>query len=247
MERINDAEYTETYIASDYYKDKRLDSITIDNFLSEEELLEFEKAAYSSDALVKEDKSMAPMMKKIYGESASDVTAYYHLYASFYTNPAWKNLVEIIQPKLEKQFGPSIRASHIHMLDSRHPYGVHTDAEQPNLVLAPEPAWTLIIPIDSCESKTYVFNERSNQKDIMEFVRVNNIQPKEYSISDEVFQEDFAPLHSKEIFRYLTPETTFTWKRGSCFAADRFKFHCSDNYLNKGIKSKRAIILWTSK
>ena len=245
-QHFTQTEYTDRFLNDEFYKSTLLKSQTYENWLSDEELDIIEQAAQTYDIDYTHDVSMAPSAQQI---GMNDYTsAHYYKFASFYTNPAWQHLVDIIQPKLEATFGENIRASHIHVLDSRFPYGLHNDAEQPNLLLAPEPAWTLIIPLADYPSKTYVFNERSNMKSPMAWVEKYNIQPLEdYSISRELYEKDFAPLTDYVVFKYLTVETTFQWKRGSCFAADRFKYHCSDNYYNHGIRGKRAIIMWTSK
>lgn len=246
--RINDIEYKQKYIDSKHYVNNVYQSKIIDNFLSNSELAEFEKAASSDHIYYVKDVSMAPPAKKLFGQSEEDhVTAHYYIFASFYDNPAWSHLVDILQPKLEQAFGSNIFASHIHVLESHFPYGLHNDAEQPNMIIAPEPAWTLIIPLDDYPSKTYVFNERSGFKDPRTWANHYNISPAEYGcIDDETFSKDFDPITDPDMLKYLTVESIFHWKKGSCFAADRYRYHCSDNFYNHGINCKRAIIMWTS-
>jgi len=246
FERLEDKEYLEKYIYSDYYKNSIFDSKIIDNFLSDSELHEFEKAAASDKVLYGHDTCMAPLALKFMGDT-NHTTAHYYVFDNFYNKPEWKPLVDILQPKLEATFGSGVKASHIHVLDSRFPYGLHNDAEQPNMVIAPNPAWTLIIPFEDYDSQTYVFNERSGHKDPWSWIRANDIKPNElYSIDDDTYKRDFYPLTGYEVFQYLTVESVYKWKKGSCFSADRYRYHCSDNYLNHGITSKKAIIVWTS-
>ena len=246
--RIADTEYKQKYIDSEHYASNVYQSKIIDNFLSDSELAEFEKAAKSDNIYYVKDVSMAPLAKKLFNQDEEEhVTAHYHIFASFYDNPAWAHLVDILQPKLEEAFGNNIFASHIHVLESHFPYGLHNDAEQPNMIIAPDPAWTLIIPLDDYPSKTYVFNERSGFKDPCQWANHYNISPTEYNcVDDETFSRDFAPIAEPDILKYLTVESTFQWKKGSCFAADRYRYHCSDNFYNHGISHKRAIIMWTS-
>jgi len=249
-ERLNSEEYSEKYLQGEYYEQKKFENRIVDNFLTDQELEEFWKASQCGETYDKKDTSMAPLAEKLFGQDPSThTTANYHIFDNFYNNPNWSHLVDIIQPKLEKEFGSNIRASHIHVLDSWFPYGLHNDAEQPNMKLAPEPAWTLIIPFDTCESTTYVFNERSGFKDPMQFAKHYNVESHDLQtigLTQEQFDTDFAPITDPINLSYLTIETKFKWKRGSCFAADRFKYHCSSNFLNQGIKNKKAIILWTS-
>lgn len=232
-------DYQEQFLNNDYYKDTRFDSITVENFLSDSELLAFEKASQSSSITHVHDQHAPQHVETV---------ANYWIFQNFYTDPVWEHLVDIIQPKLQAHFGDDIMASHIHILDSKFPYGVHNDAEQTSLEIAPDPAWTIIIPLDDYESKTYVFNERSHYKDPISMAEALGIEPYDTpAVDEETFQKDFHPYTGLNVLQYLTVETTFKWKKGSCFAADRFKYHCSDNYYNHGLDGKRAIIIWTSK
>lgn len=245
-DRLADDEYLKRYIHNDYYKNTLFNSRTIDNFLSTAELDVFDNATKSNSIYYEHDLSM----KKLAAEKLNSdnlTTAHYYIFDRFYDKPDWDPLVDILQPKLEAVFGPGVKASHIHVLESHTPYGLHNDAEQSNMIIAPNPAWTLIIPFDNYDSRTYVFNERSGHKDPWEWIYKNNIQPNDtYAIDYDTYMRDFYPLTDYEVFKYLTIDSVFKWEKGSCFAADRFRYHCSDNYLNHGVTSKKAIIIWTS-
>ena len=249
-ERLTEEEYRKKYLQGEYYEQTKFENRTIDNFLTDQELEIFWEASQCGKTHDKKDTSMKPLAELLYGQDPSThTTANYYIFGDFYDSPKWNHLVEIIQPKLEATFGDNIIASHIHVLDSHFPYGLHNDAEQPNMKLAPDPAWTLIIPFDTCDSRTYVFNERSGFKDPMQFAKHYNVESHDLQttgLTQEQFDKDFAPITDLTNLGYLTTDTQFEWKRGSCFAADRFKYHCSSNFLNAGIKNKRAIILWTS-
>lgn len=250
MERpyLTDQQYRERYLNDDYHKEKCMESVIVEDFFNDDEIAAFEQALNSPElnrVHDKTDPNMFSLLKQQYGEEMP-TTAYYLGYKEFYSLPDWKHLVDIIQPKLDKHLGEGLYASHIHVLDSYVPYGMHTDAEQANLELAPVPAWTLIIPFDDYDSSTYVFDQRSNLKEPWDWIQQTNQEPGEYSITHEQWQKDFAPFSDYELFRYLTVESEFKWRKGSMFAADRFRFHTSDNYLNHGLRNKRALILWTS-
>lgn len=245
---IDYSEYKQKYLDSDSYKNDIFESKIYENFLNDEELDQFEQATESESIHFVHDTCMAAEANKLFGEDEeSHTTAKYYIYNRFYDNPAWKDLVDILQPKLDQTFGMGIRASHIHVLESHFPYGLHNDADQASIAIAPKPAWTLIIPFDDYPSKTYVFNERSGYKDPWSWIHADGIQPNEdYCLDKETFAKDFEPMTDYELMRYLTVESTFPWRRGSCFAADRYRYHCSDNYYNHGIRTKKAIIVWTS-
>ena len=75
-----------------------------------------------------------------------------------------KGLKEILHNRIQAWLGPDVYIPHCHVLDSHYPYGIHTDAQQAGFTFAPHPAWTVIIPLEDYNSKTYVFNEPSVQK-----------------------------------------------------------------------------------
>lgn len=239
-------DYKEKFLDSDYHKSTRFDSIIVDNFMNDDELSAFEEAAKSEHIFHVVDNCMEDTVEDLCG-FRPELTANYFIYEKFYENPVWSHLVDIIQPKLEEHLGDGLYASHIHILDSYVPYGIHSDSEQPNLELAPYPAWTLIVPFDDYPSKTYQFEQRSSHKGPWDWVHAEKIEPfDDYSIDRETWEKDFAPLTDYEIFKYLSVECTFEWKKGAMFAADRFRFHSSDNYFNHGIRNKKALIMWTS-
>ena len=55
----------------------------------------------------------------------------------------------------------------------------------------------------------------------------------------------FSHVPGNDPLDWLTIEDIFKWKKGAMFAADRFKFHTSDNFIANGVASKRALIAWT--
>ena len=65
------------------------------------------------------------------------------------------------------------------------------------------------------------------------------------AVSGEVYHRDFRGLAAKDILYHLTVDAVFEWKKGSLFAADRFKYHSSCNYINQGVTYKKAIVCWT--
>lgn len=161
---------------------------------------------------------------------------------------AFERVNEILRPKINENFGSDLIVNQSHILHSFYPYGVHTDVLAGGFDLTGpyEPAWTLLIPLDNFDSHTILFEEECVElKEVQQWVEKYNIQPK-YNISDEQYQKYFTH-HYKPHLDYLTIEEIFPWQgnKGTCFAASRKKFHCSDNYLDK-TTTKRAIIMWTS-
>ena len=222
---------TQNYLDS---RTRQFPSMMKDAFLSEEEIEIFNyywthpKRSYFIDTSMPVEK-----------------TAEYNIFSDLYTNPWWAGLKEILVPKVQAWLGDDVYIPHCHVLDSYYPYGIHTDAQQPGFEHAPYPAWTIIIPLENYNSKTYVFNEQSIYKSPE--LDTNLVESETMHVSEEVYQKDFAGLFTpREHLKRLTIDGTYPWKSGRAICSDRYKFHSSDNYYNYGIKNKRAIIMWTT-
>ena len=100
-----------------------------------------------------------------------------------------------------------------------------------------------IIPLlmgTSGAGKPFDFN---CDKDINDYIKkMPHYNPPR--IDAETYRKYFSHIPA-DVFNWLTIEDIFKWKKGSMFAAARFKFHTSDNFLANGIPSKRALIAWT--
>jgi hypothetical protein len=94
------------------------------------------------------------------------------------------------------------------------------------------------------DSHTIVFNEQDEVK-VPEAYFKKTTPFDKHTINQETYQKYFSHV-PYDSFRWLSIEDIFKWEKGSLFAASRFKFHTSDNFLANGVKNKRAIIAWTS-
>ena len=84
-ERMSEDEYKSTYIESDYYKDTQFDSLTIDNWLNDDELKIFKDAGYSEDSFKVRDTAMAPLAKFHYDQDPEEhLTANYMIFRWLY-------------------------------------------------------------------------------------------------------------------------------------------------------------------
>jgi hypothetical protein len=213
-----------------------IDTRTIENFLSNEELDLIEKHILSTDD-IHYNYNPGNFGGQVYSGT---------YYIIRYYEP--KNLIvkNILQPKLEKFLHPDLKIQQIHIFDCFDPYNVHSDIDSGGPILedAPNHAWTLIVPLYDVDSHTIVFNEGSEIKQPAVYISETDPNPS-YSIDDETYKKYFSHI-PKHYFKYLTVESIFPWKRGSLFAANRYKFHTSDNFLANGVKNKKALIAWTS-
>ena len=149
-------------------------------------------------------------------------------------------------PKFQEHFHPELFIQQIHILDSIDPYRVHSDVESGYLQSSTPTthAWTFIIPLEDYNSHTIVFNEGSETKDVGEYTKTT--QPYDYAtVDDETYHKYFTHI-PRGLLQWLTVDQIFKWKKGAMFAAPRFRFHTSDNFLANGLTRKQAIVAWTS-
>lgn len=171
-------------------------------------------------------------------------SANYHIF-----NPAdsnYQDVMAILMPKFQEHFHPELFIQQIHILDSIDPYRVHSDVESGYLQSSTPTthAWTFIIPLEDYNSHTIVFNEGSETKDVGEYIKAT--QPYDYAtVDDETYDKYFTHI-PRDLLQWLTVDQIFKWKKGAMFAAPRFRFHTSDNFLANGLTRKQAIVAWTS-
>jgi hypothetical protein len=160
----------------------------------------------------------------------------------FWDYHACSEVESVISPKLEKILNKKILVTEAHLLESRIPYLIHTDFVHDNRGLIPD--YTVLIPLDTYDSITVCFNEWGEGYNDFEIYKQNQPQPTNLKIEPKFCAERLSHLHPKDL-KYLSIHETFKWNKGSVFAMDRRYFHCSDNFLKRGLKEKRALVLWT--
>jgi hypothetical protein len=160
----------------------------------------------------------------------------------FWDYHAHPEIQEILTPKLEALLQKKLIVTDAHTLESNIPYLIHTDVVHNNRGLTPE--YTIIIPLETYNSITICFNEWAEESNDFEMFKQNYQGEKKLRMDPKFCASRLSHLHPKDLM-YLTLHDTFEWVKGSVFAMDRRYFHCSDNFLRRGLDQKRAIILWT--
>jgi hypothetical protein len=212
-----------------------INTFTVEKFLDDTEIDTIENHVMKSD-----------LVHLNYNPSVQGGEVFSGTYYLFdYYDVKNKIVSDILQPKLNKFFPSNLHIQQIHIFDSVDPYNIHSDVDSAGtLPVGHSYAWTLIIPLFDVNSHTIVFNEGSETKVPQDYMDLTDPYPAP-TIDYETYQKYFshAPY---SYFRWLSIEDIFQWKKGSLFAANRFKFHTSDNFLVNNVKSKRALIAWTS-
>jgi hypothetical protein len=158
---------------------------------------------------------------------------------------------DILLPKLSHVIGYQPIIEDLHILDSNIPYLIHNDFTTSHN-LTPRtvdwlnshlPDYTIIIPIETYNSVTVVFNEAYETNDFEQFKReyTGDLSVK---LDKQFIIDNLTHLHPKDL-RYLTLHSTHKWNKGAMWAMDRRYYHCSDNFIKKDIDNKKAIVIRT--
>lgn len=209
----------------------------IENFMSDEELLEIEKTfRYHYDT-------------KVWIEGTeNEMQAHSHYW---YPGPSYsKKLCSFIDNKIQLLF-PNNTCDNWHILNAFKPYGIHTDslddehdAGTHSLPTGYKFGWTFLIPLADFDTHTIIFNESSDKMKVStRWIEKENRMPQ-CIISDDI-HEKYLTHQCKSIVDYFSIETIFPWKKGTLLAMPRSSFHCSDNFIKKNILEKRAIVGWS--
>ena len=210
-----------------------LPSIIQDNFLDNDLLDSIAQTVLSAN--------------NIYHDLQSDKQLYSYYYTWKFYDSNFCNIHDLLLPLFQECSKLKLIVDHSHILDSCIPYGVHTDYYQNRMLKTVDPAYTIIIPLNTCPTHTIAFNQSSEIKSFNEYYSTEHpeIISENLRTSKEIRQQYLSHV-SDEILDYLTIKEIFAWKKGSAYFCDRKYFHCSDNYIAQGLTNKRALIFWTS-
>lgn len=150
----------------------------------------------------------------------------------------------ILRSKIDRHFGTHVSFGGSHILKSYVPYRAHTDAVYGEYGIDDKNygAWTLIIPLDDYDSNTILFNEHSFEtKYVPEYIKGKD---PIYKINFDT-RKKYLSHETPNNLNHFSIETIFPWKKNTCFAMSRYKFHGSDNFPINNLSFKRAVILWT--
>jgi hypothetical protein len=179
-------------------------------------------------------------------ENNQRLSSIYHTW-KFYS-PQFRHIKDLLLPKIQKISKLDLIVDHSHILNSIHPYTVHSDWLQNRMLLNRiAPAYTIIVPLDTYPTSTLAFHQNGEIKSFDDYIKQNQ-PPKvidELRISSELCNKYLSHIPVDQL-DYLSIKEIFEWKKGSVYFCDRRHYHCSDNYLSNGITGKRALIFWTS-
>ena len=130
------------------------------------------------------------------------------------------------------------------ILQSHLAYDIHTDyyikVDHQLQPLSGTPYYTVIIPTETVDSHTVVFDQSADYNDFYLYKQKND--RLEHPESSELWNTHCSHCWPKDR-EWLTIESVLPWKLGSLIAFDRERFHCSDNF-TKQLSVKEAFVLW---
>jgi hypothetical protein len=149
---------------------------------------------------------------------------------------------------IEKSLADIIPSSFViekgQLLQSHLAYDIHTDyhikVDHQAEPLSGTPYYTVIIPTETVDSHTVVFDQSADYNDFYLYKQKNN--RLEHPESLEKWNQHCSHCWPEDR-EWLTIESALPWQQGSLIAFDRKRFHCSDNFTKK-LKQKEAFVLW---
>ena len=201
-----------------------IETQTIENFLTNEEV------DYINSVLTLE--VMQSLGKTVQRESS----IYYSV---------TEEITDLLLSKIEKLPNEKL---FIRVLDCYDPAGSHSDtspgAATGNQYQPTKFARTLIIPMGDYDSNTIVFEQNLPLgENALEYIKtLPSLSPP---LIDETTYDEYLTHLPHYHKNKLSIETIFPWKKGSLLIFDRNRLHCSDNFLARGLTSKRGFVIWT--
>jgi hypothetical protein len=163
----------------------------------------------------------------------------------YYPNPTnHKIIANYLATKLESHdIFPAIDS--IWILEAFIPFPIHNDV----LHVIPDSSqsryYTLILPIEEVESKTFICKQTADSEYIDDYMKVNHPIEESQRFTQDFWEKNLShcPPNQRQ---YVSHEFTFDWALGSLLAFDRRRFHVSSNFLTNGITSKKALVSFTN-
>jgi hypothetical protein len=168
--------------------------------------------------------------------------------ASFHKFPYYEDAAEpirqILEPLFLKTIGKLPLIDNCHILDAHLPYLLHTDLTTKNRIPGTSPAYSMLIPLQTSECKTIIFNEYSLHDIEFEPYIENYVGQPTMTLDKEFCNKYLSHLHPS-VLKYLSLQTVYDWSAGSMVMFDARYFHCSSNFIKQGYNNKQAVMLWS--
>lgn len=152
------------------------------------------------------------------------------------------SVVSIIKPKLDEMFG-NYYVSELVLQELFLPWDVHTDYVRPNQ--QGQPYYSVIIPLNTCDSRTILFDQTAEQNDFYKFKQNNKkiINP----VNVDFWQNNLSHCQAEDREYLSLRYVSQPWKAGNLFSFRRNAIHSSDNFHTRISYPKKFIQILTDK
>ena len=145
---------------------------------------------------------------------------------------------KVIQ-RIELLLGKKIQLHLGMILKSISPFGIHTDYVKGDL----HPDLAILIPLNLAylETHTIVFNEECLDNFSRYMSRTGQLE-----VNAKSLHKTLCSHETEYGLERVSVQGIYKWVPGSVIYWNRKLLHCSDNYIDRDIKEKRALILFTT-
>jgi hypothetical protein len=208
-----------------------LPTIEIDNCFTQNSLNEIvDRLQKINDFLAQKHKWEGPTFGKILGNK---------WYARPEKNP---EVIDLFLSNIPKEIADNVVTAEFYQLQSFFPYESHCDCGHLRLTEDEQPYYLFIVPLETIDARTIVFNQTSTNLHFIEYKQVNQQLPESEQISEEDYLKYFSHFWPQER-PYLSINHVFKWEIGKLLACDMRYFHASDNYIKNGLTEKNGLVL----
>jgi hypothetical protein len=121
------------------------------------------------------------------------------------------------------------------------PWYIHTDYNKGDK----NPGKAILIPWQTCDSNTLVFNEvstvvKDDEPQMVNFPKIDN------HVSRELYEQYMSHCQWEDAQKVSIKEI-FAWERGRAVTWDRTLLHTSDNFIKNGVDIKIALVIFTER
>jgi hypothetical protein len=164
----------------------------------------------------------------------------FHAYTNGFqqTDYIYPMIRKLILEKLEKVLDKKLNLTHGMLLKEEIPWTIHTDYNKGDS----DPGLAILLPLNTEEVNTHtvVFNEESTTT-FNDFVLNNN----KLETNAKDLYNNLCSHEDIDNLEYVSLLGAFKWIPGSVIYWDRKLLHCSDNFLQQGIKIKTGLVIFT--
>ena len=154
-------------------------------------------------------------------------------------DPMYLVVKKTVIQRIELLLGKKIQLHVGMILKSIFPFTIHSDYVKGDL----HPDLAILIPLNltALETHTVVFNEECLDDFSLYLSRTDQLE-----VNAKSLHKTMCSHETEHRLERVSVQGIYKWLPGSVIYWDRKLLHCSDNYIDRDIKEKRALVLFTN-